>query len=81
MSLIFAIIIYKSIRDGIKLIKKSKEGTVVSAILIAILVMFCGGMLAEDIYFQAPCNLYFWLTVFLMKCIYEMNKDTIRCKK
>ena len=73
-SLIFAIIIFKAIRMGIRTIKSSLDEGMVCSILLSILASFCGGMLASDVYFQAPYNLFFWLTVFLLKCIYEMER-------
>lgn len=62
--LMFAIPVGKSVYLTIKAIKKEHQDHLLMLAYCCFPVIFCLAMLTEDVYFQIPVVLYFWLGVF-----------------
>lgn len=60
---------------GIKLIKKDKDDNNNIAIpYMSLLIGFMVAMITEDVYFQLPFSLYFWIGIFILSTLFSVSR-------
>lgn len=73
--LLFAFAVLKSVAAGIKAIHRGGCTALLQLSNLCIIAGFCVAMIAEDVYFQLPICLFFWLNVFMMDVLNAAYKN------
>lgn len=71
---LFGFAVFKSIRTSIKLLCMECTTSLLALTYLGFIVVFCVAMLTEDVYFQLPICLYFWLSVFMICSIESIEQ-------
>ncbi len=70
--IIFLCIIISSISSSLYVMKYELTDRYINSTYLSFIAAFCCGMFAEDLYFQSPFNLYFWICCLVL---HEMRQE------